>query len=108
FCHNIICFFTFNLLQMSLFIVLLEGVLSYNPPVRKSAFQPFDRFLIQPPFIATLPVLAKIHSSSGHTQQILARGNRSLPPFARSQTQCSTVFLWGYTVSGRLPILQNR
>jgi len=34
---------------MSLFIVLLEGVLSYNPPVRKSAFQPFDHFLIQPP-----------------------------------------------------------
>jgi len=34
---------------MSLFIVLLEGVLSYNPPVRKSAFQPFDPFLIQPP-----------------------------------------------------------
>ncbi|KAG0129259.1 hypothetical protein HOY82DRAFT_455121, partial [Tuber indicum] len=51
FCHNFFCFFTFNsyTLQMSLFIVLLEGVLSYNPPVRKSAFQPFDRFLIQPP-----------------------------------------------------------
>ncbi|KAG0134777.1 hypothetical protein HOY82DRAFT_481121, partial [Tuber indicum] len=49
FCHDFICFFTFNLLQMSLFIVLLEGVLSYNPPVRKSAFQPFDCFLIQPP-----------------------------------------------------------
>ena len=28
---------------------LLEGVLSYNPPVRKSEFQPFDHFLIQPP-----------------------------------------------------------
>ncbi|KAG0136199.1 hypothetical protein HOY82DRAFT_452076, partial [Tuber indicum] len=47
FCHNFICFFTFNLLQMSLFIVLLEEVLSYNPLVRKSAFQPFDRFLTQ-------------------------------------------------------------
>ncbi|KAG0137015.1 hypothetical protein HOY82DRAFT_478013, partial [Tuber indicum] len=44
-----IYFFTLNLFQMSLFIVLLEGVLSYNPPVRESAFQPFDRFLIQPP-----------------------------------------------------------
>ncbi|KAG0135038.1 hypothetical protein HOY82DRAFT_480575, partial [Tuber indicum] len=49
------CFFAFNWLQMSLFIALSEGVLSYNPPVRKSAFQPFDRFLIQPPpFLATL------------------------------------------------------
>ncbi|KAG0138029.1 hypothetical protein HOY82DRAFT_476580, partial [Tuber indicum] len=49
FCHNFICFFTFNLLQMASFIVLSKGVLSYNPPVRKSAFQAFDGFLIQPP-----------------------------------------------------------
>ncbi|CAZ82457.1 unnamed protein product [Tuber melanosporum] len=50
FYYILICFFAFNSLQMSLFFVLSEGVLSScNPPVRKSAFQPFDRFLIQPP-----------------------------------------------------------
>ena len=39
---------------MSLFTILLEGVLSYSPPVRKSAFKSFDHFLIQPPFVAAL------------------------------------------------------
>ncbi|KAG0126344.1 hypothetical protein HOY82DRAFT_491923, partial [Tuber indicum] len=45
-----IYFLTFNLLQMSLFIVLLEWVLSYyNPPVRKALSSPSIVFLIQPP-----------------------------------------------------------
>ncbi|CUS11423.1 unnamed protein product, partial [Tuber aestivum] len=45
-----IWFFSSNELQMSLFIVLLEGfLLSYRPPVRKSVSQPLDHFLIQPP-----------------------------------------------------------
>jgi len=54
---------------MSLFIVLLEGALSHNPPVRKSAFQPFDHFLIQPlPFVATLVAL---YSASAGILRIL-------------------------------------
>lgn len=36
---------------MSLFAVLLEGVLSYNPPVWKGAFLVLWSFLIQPPFV---------------------------------------------------------
>ncbi|PUU78819.1 hypothetical protein B9Z19DRAFT_893231, partial [Tuber borchii] len=43
-------FFASNCLQMSLFTILLEGVLlSCNLPVRKSVFKSFDHFLIQPP-----------------------------------------------------------
>jgi len=38
-----------NCLQISLFTDLLEGVLSYNPPVCKSAFLAFNHFLIEPP-----------------------------------------------------------
>ena len=57
FSYNIICFFASNCpqIQVSWFTNLLEGVPSYNPPVRKSAFLAFDHFLIEPPpFIATL------------------------------------------------------
>ncbi|PUU77389.1 hypothetical protein B9Z19DRAFT_987105, partial [Tuber borchii] len=56
FCFFFLHFFASNCLQMSLFTILLEGVLrsctsvlSYNPPVRKSVFKSFDHFLIQPP-----------------------------------------------------------
>jgi len=49
FSYHFICFFASNCLQISLFTDLLEGVPSYNPPVRKSAFLAFDHFLIQPP-----------------------------------------------------------
>jgi len=53
--YHFICFLASNCLQMSLSTILLEGILSYNPPVRKSAFRSFDHFLIQPPpFVATL------------------------------------------------------
>ncbi|PUU72833.1 hypothetical protein B9Z19DRAFT_1007745, partial [Tuber borchii] len=51
FSYHFTHFFAFNCLQMSLFTILLEGVLlSYNPPVRKSAFKS-DHFLIQPPLL---------------------------------------------------------
>ena len=36
FSYQFICFFASSCLQMSLLTILLEGVLSYNPPVRKS------------------------------------------------------------------------
>jgi len=52
--HHPTRFLASNCLQTSLFTDLLEGVPSYNPPVRKSAFLAFDHFLIEPPFIATL------------------------------------------------------
>jgi len=44
--HSFLCF---QLPSISWFTDLLEGVLSYNPPVRKSAFLAFDHFLIEPP-----------------------------------------------------------
>ena len=49
FSYHFICFFASHCLQISWFTDLLEGVLSYNPPVRKSAFLAFDHFLIEPP-----------------------------------------------------------
>jgi len=49
FSYHFICFFASNCLQISWFTDLLEGVISYNPPVRKSAFLAFDHFLIEPP-----------------------------------------------------------
>ncbi|PUU74596.1 hypothetical protein B9Z19DRAFT_999626, partial [Tuber borchii] len=49
FCLFFLHFFASNCLQMSLYTILLEGVLlSYNPLVRKSVFKS-DHFLIQPP-----------------------------------------------------------
>ena len=46
---SFLCFFASNCLQISRFPDLLGGVLSYNLPVRKSAFLAFDHFLIEPP-----------------------------------------------------------
>jgi len=47
FSYHFFCFFASSCLQISLFTDLLEGVLSYNPPVRKSAFLTFDHFPIE-------------------------------------------------------------
>lgn len=54
--HHFICFFASSYLQMSclctLFTIFVRRILSYNPPVRKGAFESFNHFLIQPPFAA--------------------------------------------------------
>ena len=81
FSYHFICFFASNGLQISWFTDLLEGVLSYNPPVRKSAFLAFDHFLIEPPpslqhciYLPTpLPTLA--HNSN---RQALLNGRHCL------------------------------
>jgi len=44
FSYHFICFFASNCPQISWFTDLLEGVLSYNLPVRKSAFLAFGHF----------------------------------------------------------------
>jgi len=49
FSYHFIRFFASNYPQISWFTDLLEGVLSYDPPVRKSALLAFDRFLIELP-----------------------------------------------------------
>ena len=75
-----VCFFSYILLPYTIILLvsllpatfkchclpfLLEGVLSYNPPVRKSEFQPFDHFLIQPPpslqHWLLLPAFSHVH-----------------------------------------------
>jgi len=55
FSYHSISFLASNCFQIPLFTVLLEGVLSYNSLVRKSAFLVLRSFLIEPPpFVATL------------------------------------------------------
>jgi len=54
FSHHFICLFAPNCLQISSFTVLVEGILSYNPPVRKSVFPVLRPFLTEPPLVATL------------------------------------------------------
>jgi len=49
FSYHFIYFFASNCLRISWFTDLLEGGLSYNPPIPKSAFLAFDHFLIEPP-----------------------------------------------------------
>ena len=49
FSYHFISPFAYNCLQISLLTILLEEVLSYNSPVRKSAFPVLRSFLIEPP-----------------------------------------------------------
>jgi len=67
FSYHFICFIASNCLQISWVTDLLEGVLSYNPLVHKSAFLAFDHFLIEPP-----PSLQ--HCFAGRARSSLAIG----------------------------------
>ena len=91
FSYPFIHFFASNCFQMSLFTNWLEGVLSYNPPVRKSAFKSFDHFLIQPPFVAAHGSTSVQIPWRGLTRCNLGYNNHQNPTKTRCKKQTHSI-----------------